>query len=73
MDSRRPAPETGYGSLVARIARLELEERDAVRRRDWSAARSTVLERVALKESHRKALAREQGRPSQSSTAARLT
>ena len=61
MDGRRPTPETGYGPLDARIRRLELEERDAVRRRDWSAARSIALERVTLKEARRKALARKQG------------
>ena len=61
MDGRRPAPETGSGPLTTRIRCLELEERDAVRRRDWSAARSIALERVTLKEARRKALTRKQG------------
>lgn len=52
MNGRATAAETSVGPLASRIERLETEERDAVRRRDWSAARSIALERVALKETH---------------------
>lgn len=52
MDGRLAVPGTSEGPLASRIERLETEEWDAVRRRDWSAARSIALERVALKEAH---------------------
>ncbi|MEW6635611.1 MAG: hypothetical protein AB1425_02230 [Actinomycetota bacterium] len=35
-------------SLTSRIEKLLLEERDAVRRRDWSAAKSAAEERAVL-------------------------
>lgn len=44
--------------LALRIERLELEERDAVRRRDWSAARSITLEKATLKEARHRTIAR---------------
>lgn len=50
MNGRTAVPGTSGGSLASRIEQLEIEERDAVRRRDWSAARSIALERAALKE-----------------------
>lgn len=46
------------GILATRIERLTLEERDAVRRRDWSAARTSAEERAILQEAHHRALAR---------------
>jgi hypothetical protein len=49
------------GSLTSRIEQLEIEERDAVRRRDWSTARGIAQERAALKEAYHRALARRQG------------
>ncbi len=49
MDGRPPSPAESAAVLDSQIERLELEERDAVRRRDWSAARSIALERIALK------------------------
>ncbi len=52
MDGRLAVPGTSAGALASRIERLEMEERDAVRRRDWSAATSIALERAALKEAH---------------------
>lgn len=45
-------------TLSFRIEKLSLEERDAVRRRDWSAARSTAQERAVLQEAHHRAAAR---------------
>ena len=54
MDGRRPTPTESAAVLDSRIKRLEIEERDAVRRRDWSAARSIALERVGLLEARRK-------------------
>jgi hypothetical protein len=36
--------------LDSRIEGLDLDERDAIRRCDWSAARNIVLERAPLKE-----------------------
>lgn len=44
--------------LDSRIERLEMEERDAVRRRDWSAARSIAVERTALKDVRQRTRAR---------------
>lgn len=46
------------GILNSRIEKLSLEERDAVRRRDWSAARSTAQERAVLQEARHRAAAR---------------
>ena len=51
--------ERTTGVLATRIERLVLEERDAVRRRDWSAARASVQERAILQEAHHRALARQ--------------
>lgn len=59
MDGRRTIPI--ISPLVWRIEQLELEERDAIRRRNWSTARGIVQERAALKEAHHRALARRQG------------
>ncbi|MGH3086315.1 MAG: DUF305 domain-containing protein [Rubrobacteraceae bacterium] len=58
--SSEPAPYTATalaytGSLTSRIEKLALEERDAVRHRDWSAARSAAQERVALQEARHRA------------------
>jgi hypothetical protein len=44
--------------LCSRIEKLALQERDAVRRRDWSAARSTAVERLALQAARHRAAAR---------------
>jgi hypothetical protein len=44
--------------LISRIEKLALEERDAVRRRDWSAARSAAQERAALQEARHRAAGR---------------
>ncbi|MEW6635873.1 MAG: hypothetical protein AB1425_03570 [Actinomycetota bacterium] len=57
MDDSR-ASFSGDAVLASRIERLELEERDAIRRRDWSAARSIAIERVALKEACHRTVAR---------------
>ncbi len=52
-----PPPPRGY--LTSRIEKLLLEERDAVRRRDWPAARTAAEERAALQEArHRLEAAR---------------
>jgi len=59
MDGRRTI--SAVGPLVSRIEQLEIEERDAIRRRDWSTARGIAQERAALKEAHHRALARRQG------------
>jgi hypothetical protein len=50
MNTKQYALEAETHILDSRIGRLELEERDAIRRRDWSAARNIVLERATLKE-----------------------
>lgn len=44
--------------LISRIETLLAEERDAVRRRDWPAARSAAEERVTLQETRRRATVR---------------
>ena len=54
--SERATPETN--ALTTRIGKLALEERDAVRRRDWPAAKSAAEERAALQEAHYRAAAR---------------
>jgi len=47
-----------HGILTSRIEKLSLEERDAVRRRDWPAARSAAQERAALQAARQRAAAR---------------
>ena len=61
MDVRHAVPQEGARLLASRIAGLELEEREAIRRRDWSAARSIALERVTLKTAYYRVIARRQG------------
>ena len=51
-------PDVSAGTLSSRIEKLALEECDAVRRRDWSAARTVAQERAALQEARQKAAAR---------------
>jgi hypothetical protein len=58
MNGKQHAPRVEARILAWRIWRLELEERDAVRRRDWSAARSIALQRTALKAAHCQTVAR---------------
>lgn len=58
MDASRPAPASSTTVLDTRIERLEMEERDAVRRRDWSAARSIAVKRTALKDVRQRTRAR---------------
>ena len=55
--SPRPAPESS-DALSSSIERLALEERDAVRRRDWPAAKSAAEEKAVLQEAHQRAAAR---------------
>lgn len=57
MGSRLPAV-LGTGLLAGRIERLELEERDAVRRGDWVTARSKAEKKAVLKEAQHRAVAR---------------
>ncbi len=63
MDGRRST--FAISPLMLRIEQLELEERDAIRRRDWSTVRGIAQERVALKEAHHRAIARRsaEGKP----------
>jgi hypothetical protein len=58
MVGRQVAQKEGSRVLASRIAGLEIEERDAVRRRDWSAARTIALERVTLKTAYYRAVGR---------------
>ena len=53
-----PNSQSARDLLTSRIEKLALEERDAVRRRDWSSARSAAEERVALQEARQRAAAR---------------
>ena len=62
---------SGAGPLAVRIERLELEEQDAVRRRDWSTARGIAQERAALKEAHHRALAKREAEPGRNSRVGR--
>ena len=52
-----PVPEPA-SPLTSRIEKLALEERDAVRRRDWPAARSAAQERAILQEARHRASAK---------------
>lgn len=56
----RPSPpgSAALGTLISRIGKLALQERDAVRRRDWPAARSAAEERTALQEARQVSVAR---------------
>jgi hypothetical protein len=56
----RPSPPDGaaLGTLTSRIGKLALQERDAVRRRDWSVASSVAEERTALQKARQVAAAR---------------
>lgn len=57
--ARDTASALAYSSsLVSRIEKLALEERDAVRRRDWPAARTAAQERLTLQEARHRAAAR---------------
>lgn len=51
-------PPRGRDPLSRRIDELALQERDAVRRRDWSAARAVAEERVVLQAARQRANAR---------------
>jgi hypothetical protein len=50
MDTRQARLQAETRILDSRIDGLDLDERDAVRRRDWSAARNVVLVKAPLKE-----------------------
>ncbi len=53
----------GVELLAGRIEQLEAEERAAVKKGDWPAARSAVVEKAALKEAqHRAAAGSRRGR-----------
>jgi hypothetical protein len=54
MKTRQSTPRAQTRILDSRIDRLDLEERDAVRRCDWSAARNIVLVRAPLKEARQR-------------------
>ncbi len=54
----RPPRPPDRDPLSRRIHDLTLQERDAVRRRDWSSARVTAEERVALQAARQRAAAR---------------
>lgn len=53
-----PDSRSAQDPLTARIEKLALQERDAVRRRDWPAARSAAEERAALQEARGRAAAK---------------
>jgi len=50
MGTRQSTPQAETHILDSRIEGLDLDERDAIRRCDWSAARNIVLVRAPLKE-----------------------
>jgi hypothetical protein len=60
-DAQNPEvhPASARDPLVIRVGDLILQERDAVRRRDWSAARAAAEERVALQTARQRAAARQ--------------
>ena len=60
-DAHNPPPISpllARSSLASREEKLALQERDAVRRSDWSAARSAAEERTILQEARHRAAAR---------------
>ena len=54
MGTRQSTPQAETHILASRIGRLDLDERDAIRRCDWSAARNIVLVRAPLKETRQR-------------------
>ena len=56
-NSRLPRP-SHEDPLSRKIEDLALQERDAVRRRDWSAARAAAEERVVLQTARQRAAAK---------------
>ena len=58
VDGRQYAPQAETHFLDSRIEGLKLEERGAFLRRDWSAAKSKVLEKAPLKEAQHRTAAR---------------
>lgn len=58
-----PVMAAGVELLAGRIVQLEVKERAAVMRGDWSAARSVTIEKAKLKEAqHRAAAGSRRGR-----------
>lgn len=51
-------PQDHNDPLSSRIEKLALEERDAVRRRDWPAAKSAAEEKAVLQEARHRSAAR---------------
>lgn len=63
METVRPVVAAGVEILADRIGQLQAEERAAVMKGDWSAARSAAVEKAKLKEAqHRAAAGSRRGR-----------
>ena len=60
MNTEQSEPQLATHILDSRIWCLDFEERIALRRCDWSAARNIALERAMLTEAHHRALVRSQ-------------
>jgi hypothetical protein len=54
VDTKKYALQAETHILDSRIEGLDLDERDAIRRRDWPAARNIVLVRAPLKETRQR-------------------
>lgn len=63
VETVRPVVAAGVEILADRIGQLQAEERAAVMKGDWSAARSAAVEKAKLKEAqHRAAAGSRRGR-----------
>jgi hypothetical protein len=60
MNTKQSGHQAEIHILASQIGRLDLDEHDAIRRRDWSAARNIVLERAPLKEVRQRSAAPKQ-------------
>jgi hypothetical protein len=60
MNTKQYEPQAETHILDSHIWRLDLEERGAICRCDWSAATNIVLQRAPLKEAHHRALVKSQ-------------
>lgn len=57
METVGPVVAAGCELLAGRIGQLEAEERAAVMKGDWSAARSAAIEKAKLKEAQQRTAA----------------
>lgn len=62
METIGPVVAVGVEPFADRIGELEAEERAAIMKGDWSAARSAAIEKAKLKEAQHRAAGSRRGR-----------